>query len=87
MRQQLECEVARPGYEATAVEGLALGVSVCVFVNVRGTNPVSLRLEDATAICTVCVIHLAKGGVRIICTRGELERDHRLAFAVKTCWL
>lgn len=63
MRQQLECEVARPGYEAAAVEGPALGVfaCVCVFVNVRGTSPVSLRPEDATAIYTVCVIHLAGG--------------------------
>lgn len=49
-------------------------VCVCVFVNVRGTSPVSLRPEDATAIYTVCVIHLAGGwggeGVRIICTRA-----------------
>lgn len=60
MRQQLECEVARPGYEAAAVLGLALGVSVCV--NVRGTSPVSLRPEETMAIHTVCVIHLAEGG-------------------------
>lgn len=63
MRQQLECEVARPGYEATAMQGSALGVSVCVcvFVNVRGPSPLSLRPEDTAAIYTVCVIHLAKG--------------------------
>lgn len=35
-----------------------------------GTSPVSLRPEDTTAIYTVCVIYLAKGGVRIICTGG-----------------
>lgn len=92
MRQQLECEVARPGYKATAVEGLALGVSVCVcaFVNVRVTSPVSLRPEDATAIYTVCVIHLAKkggGGSELFAREGlaKPEKGHRLVLAVKTC--
>lgn len=58
---------------------------VCVFVNVRGTSLVSLRPEDATAIYTVCVIHLAKGASELFVR--EPERGHRLALAVKTCWL
>lgn len=57
MRQQLECEVARPGYEAAAVRGLALGDGY-----VRGTSPVSLWPEETMTIHTVCVIHSAKGG-------------------------
>lgn len=60
MRQQLECEVARPGYEAAAVQSLALGVYVCV--NVRGTSPVSLGPEETVAIHTVCVSHLTERG-------------------------
>lgn len=58
MRQQLECEVARPGYEALSVRGLALGGDG----NVRGTSPVSLRPEETMTIHTVCVIHSAEGG-------------------------
>lgn len=58
-------------------------------VNVRGTSPVSLRPEDTAAIHTVCVIHLAKGGVELFAVDGlaNTERGHRLALAVKTCWL
>lgn len=82
MRQQLECEVARPGYEAGAMQGLALGDG-----NVRGASPVSLGLEETMTIHTVCVIHSAKGGVRIICERqlANTERGHRLGTAVDTC--
>lgn len=56
-------------------------------VNVRGTSPVSLRPEDTMAIYTVCVIHLAKGGVELFAVDGlaNTERGHRLALAVKTC--
>lgn len=60
MRQQLECEVARPGYEAAATQGLALGVCVCVSLcvsvclNVRGKSPVSLGPGETMAIHTVC---------------------------------
>lgn len=57
MRQQLECEVARPGYEAVAVQGSALGDE-----NVRGTSPVSLRPKQTMTIYTICVIHSAVGG-------------------------
>lgn len=62
---------------------------VRVSVNVRGTSPVSLRPEDIMAIYTVCVIHLAKGGVELFAVDGlaNTERGHRLALAVKTCWL
>lgn len=67
MGQQLECEVARPGYEATAVRGLALG---CVCVNVRGTNPVLLGFGETTAIHTVCVTHLAEGGAELFVGHG-----------------
>lgn len=56
MRQQLECEVARPGYDAVAVQGLALGDEY-----VTGTSPVSLGPEATMTIHTVCVIHSAKG--------------------------
>lgn len=60
-----------------------------MFVNVRGTNPVSLKPEDTIAIYTVYVILLAKGGAELFARKGlaEPERDHRLALAVKTCWL
>lgn len=46
-------------------------------VNVRGTSPVSLRPEDTAAIYTVCVIHLAKGGGRIICGRWASKHGKR----------
>lgn len=62
---------------------------VRVSVNVRGTSLVSLRPEDTAAIYTVCVIHLAKGGVELFAAEvlANAERGHRLALAVKTCWL
>lgn len=52
MRQQLECEVARPGYETAAVRGSALGDRY-----VTGTSPVS-DYDDRT----VCVTHSAREG-------------------------
>lgn len=75
MRQQLECEAARPGYEAVAGQGLALGDG-----NVRGIRLVSLWTEGMMTIHTVRVIHSAGGAVGIICERqlANTGRGHRL---------
>lgn len=62
MRQQLECEVARPEYEAVAVRGVAVRGVALGDGNVRGTSPVSLGPEESMTIHTVCVIHSAEGG-------------------------
>lgn len=61
---------------------------VRVSVNVRGTSPVSLKPEDITTIYTVCVIHFGQRGVgNYLREKANTERGHRLALAVKTCWL